>query len=100
MRRKPHLGFDERSEMAKQSCRPDQIEMPLRPFEIGLSGFFVCLAVSLAESGRICQKGLCWGNFLGNFLGCRAEPVSYQLRTFESSFMKCRAKIHIWKTIS
>ena len=50
MRRKPHLGFDERSEMAKQSCRPDQIEMPLRPFEIGLSGFFVCLAVSLAES--------------------------------------------------
>jgi hypothetical protein len=66
MRRKPHLGFDERSEMAKQSRRPDQMEMPLRPFKIGLSGF-VCLAVSLAESGRTCQKGLCWDNFLGNF---------------------------------
>jgi hypothetical protein len=36
----------------------------------------------------------------GNFRKCRAEPVSYELRNFESSFLKCRAKIHIWKTIS
>jgi len=56
----------ENTKRAEQSCRPDQIEMTLRPFKIGLSGF-VCLAVSLAESGRICQKGLCWDNFLGNF---------------------------------
>ena len=70
MRRKPHLGFDERSEMAKQSCRPDQIEMPLRPFKIGLSGF-LCFG---GESGRVwpnpaesVKKG-CVGQLLGQLL--------------------------------
>ena len=64
MRRKPHLGFDERSEMAKQSCRPDQIEMTLRPFKIGLSGFFV----SGGESGRI-RPNLSKRAVLGQLLG-------------------------------
>ena len=54
----------ENTKMAKQFCRPDQIEMPLRPFKIGLSGFCVCLAVSLAESVKKgCVGATSWATF-------------------------------------